>query len=247
MKISIDSIINSSINKVGLCVASGPSLNRDLSKILNVSINKRNVYSLFSVNDIDRWYNLKSDYRVFANSELTVIKMFFEFYKNRKTKILFAESVDLTPKIIYKFLLYFVDYFPYDQRHFNNNPCKDFNKCCARIDSNTITIQEVLQKYCSFSLRYGSGHTVALHMLAFSIISGCKEIYIFGVDLNYNLGYSNSNVSNIDSFDPWLDEILFDFEVIYKSALNIGVKVYSCSIDSPLNKVIPFKEFDENS
>ena len=247
MKLSFSSILNSSKNKVGICIASGPSLNTYLERIITLSNQKRTDFCFFSVNDIDTWYNLKSDFRIFANSEQTIQKMFLEFYKSPKTKILFAESVDLTPRIVYKFLLLLIDYFPFDQRHFNNMHCQEFSACCNRIVSNNLTIQEKLQKYCNYPEKYGSGHTVSLHMLSFSILTGCKEIYIFGVDLNYKLGYSNVSISNSDSFDPWLDEILSDFEVIYRSALNIGVKIYSCSIDSPLSKIIPFKEFDENS
>ncbi len=244
MEISFKNLHNINRNKIGLCIASGPSLRQYIKLIENISINNRNEYSLFSVNDVDKWYNFNSDYRIFANSEDTIVKNFKHFRKNKKSKIIFADTVDLTNKWVYKFLLYGLDYLPYDQRHFHAKSCKPVSLCCNKINKNRLTIQEELQLFTNSKIRYGTGHTVALHMLAFSILTGCKTIYIFGVDLNYKLGYSNPNVINLDSFDKYLIEIIHDFEIIYKSAKNIGINIFSTSKNSPINNVIPFKEFD---
>ena len=247
MQISFKSIHHLNINKTGLCIASGPSLEPYLNIIGKISKSERKKYVLFSVNEIDNWYKFHSDFRIFANNVLKITNNFIFFQKNKKTKIVYADSVDLTPKWLCKLLMYKLDYIPYDQRHFNNEPCNPFRKCCFNIQDGRLTIQEELKTFCNYSLKYGTGHTVAVHMLATAILSGCKEIYLFGVDLNYKLGYAKNNIQNLSSFDEYLEEIIEDFDIINNSAKNIGVKIYSCSIDSPLNKIIPFKEFDENS
>ena len=72
-------------------------------------------------------------------------------------------------------------------------------------------------------------------MLALSILLGCKKIYITGIDLDYNKGYYNTNVTNHDSFDPYLNNILNDFRIIRDSAKNLGVEIYNTSDTSPLN------------
>ena len=78
-------------------------------------------------------------------------------------------------------------------------------------------------------------------MLALSILLGCKKIYITGVDLDYNKGYYNTNVTNHDSFDPYLNNILNDFRIICDSSKKIGVKIYNTSDGSPLKNIIDNK------
>ena len=247
MEITFNSIKDINKEKIGLCIASGPSLDPYLNIIAKIAKGERKKHVLFSVNEIDNWYSFKSDFRIFANNVLKISNNFIFFQKNRKTKIVYADSVDLTPKWLCRVLLYKIDFIPYDQRHFNFEPCNPFRKCCLNIKVGRLTIQEELKASCNYSEKYGTGHTVAVHMLATAILSGCKEIYLFGVDLNYKLGYANNNIYNSSSFDQYLEEIIDDFDIINKSAKNIGVKIYSCSIHSPLNKILPFKEFDENS
>jgi hypothetical protein len=246
MKQSFDTLFFSNSEKVGLCIASGPSLRNYLKLLKHISIFGRNRFCLFSVNDIDKWYDFHSDFRVLANSEQTIFNSFLNLRRHKNTKIVFAESVDLTPRWVYSLLLFGINYLIYDQRHFLGQSCIPVGDCCKRIVKNKLTIQEELQKYCNYDRRYGSGHTVALHMLAISILCGCKEIYVFGVDLDYKKGYVKKGIVNIDSFDFLLEEILDDFSIIFKSALNIGVKIFSCSENSPINSVIPFKDFNEN-
>ena len=61
----------------------------------------------------------------------------------------------------------------------------EFYNCCKNIINNRLTIQEELMKYTKSEIHYSSANTVAMHMLAFSILLGCKTIYLFGLDLNY--------------------------------------------------------------
>ena len=92
-------------------------------------------------------------------------------------------------------------------------------------------------EYTKHKSRYNTGHTVALHCLALAILLGCSKIYIFGVDLDYSLGYVDKKTSNHESFSPWLPEILEDFETIKESSRNIGVEIYNTSEISPLINV----------
>jgi hypothetical protein len=108
-----------------------------------------------------------------------------------------------------------------------------------------MTIQEELQKYTKTNLKYGTGSTVALHMLAFSILMGCKTIYIFGVDLDYSKGYASGNIVNYDSFTPYINEILNDFKIINEMANNLGVKIYTTSMESPLTTIFEYKNFKD--
>ena len=70
----------------------------------------------------------------------------------------------------------------------------------------------------------------------------CKIIYLFGLDLNYKLGYVTSNQKNNDSFEPHLKNILNDLEIIDNMAKNIGVKIYSTCKNSPINNIFEYVE-----
>jgi hypothetical protein len=131
-------------------------------------------------------------------------------------------------------------YIGYDQRHFNDSDCVNCpNKCSNRIPGRK-TIQELLMGYSKYNKRYGTGHTVAIHCLSLAILLGCTEIYLFGIDLNYSLGYVDNKTVNNDSFSYWLPEIIEDFKIINESAKNLGINIYNTS------KVSPLKEIFEN-
>jgi hypothetical protein len=74
-------------------------------------------------------------------------------------------------------------------------------------------------------------------MLALAILLGCKKIYICGVELNYSLGYVSPDFTNYSSFNPHLDEILTDFEIIKQSAEKINVEIQNLSDMSHLKKI----------
>jgi hypothetical protein len=60
------------------------------------------------------------------------------------------------------------------------------------------------------------------------------------VDLDCRNGYVDGKTSSIlpDIFDPNIDEIVNDFDIINKSSHNIGVKIINYSENSPIKKVI---------
>jgi|APGre2960657373_1045057.scaffolds.fasta_scaffold00085_31 hypothetical protein len=248
MKISFKDIIDSHNNKIGMCVATGFSLKPYLEMLSLLSKDMKNKYCFLSVNEFESMFDLDADYRVVANSMFTVAKEYERFNNKKNTKLLYADTVDLTDKeFVSKFLK--INYLPYDQRHFKHTHCTwgsgvgGRSECCENICEDRVTIQEELQKYTKSNLTYGTGSTVALHMLAFSILMGCKTIYIFGVDLDYSKGYAGGNIVNYDTFTPYLNEILNDFKVIKEMAQNIGVDIYTTSEDSPLTTVFQYKEF----
>jgi hypothetical protein len=247
MKLSYKDIINKHKNKIGLCVGLGPSLRLYDKEVVNCAKNK-NDYCCFSVNTFHRMIDLQADYRVLANSVITIDRLYKEYNEKPETALLTADTVDTTDKRLVEKILK-IDYLQYDQRHFNHKTCQELygcsekRKCCEHIDPNRLTIQEELAKYTNSEFTYGTGSTVSLHMLAFCILSGCKEIYIFGIDLDYSKGYYDGITINHDSFDPYLVEIVQDFKIINMAAKKIGVNIYSCTPESKINKYVEFKPF----
>lgn len=246
MRINFNDIINSKKNKTGICVATGPSLKPHLDDIINLKNSDEHV--IISVNEFDTMFpNLKADYRVVANSHFTVLREMNRLNKNKKTKLIYADSVDLTPKALVDRVLE-IDYLPYDQRHFNSKHCTWGNgvngrhSCCDNIEEGRLTIQEELKKYCNVDFIYGSGDTVALHMLSVALLLGCNPIYLVGMDLDYSKGYADGVSKNHDSFIPYIDRIISDFNIINESSKNINVNVYSLCNESPINKVFEYKQ-----
>ncbi len=251
MKLTFNDIIDTHKGKVGLSVATGPSLKPHLTDIINLSNNEG--YVALSVNDFDVMFKgLNVSYRIVANSIFTVGSEYNRFNKEPKIPLVYADSVDLTSKEAVNELLK-IDYLPYDQRHFDGKHCTWGDGvdgryyCCRNIEEGRLTIQEELKKYCGVDFTYGAGDTVSLHMLSFNILLGCNPIYIVGVDLDYSKGYADGVSRNDDSFAPYIDRILKDFETIKKSAENIGVEIYSLSKDSPINNVFKYVETIETN
>jgi hypothetical protein len=211
----------------------GPSFKKYLD---TVEKNEKNNV-IVTCSDFHLMTNLKPNYWVFANSMNTVVTMKDVVNSLPDTTLVYADSVDTTPREWVENNLN-KPYVGYDQRHFNNKKCNECPNGCANLIENRKTIQELLQDYTGYHEKYGTGETVALHVLALSVIMGCKEIFLFGVDLDYSLGYVDEKTQNYDSFVPYLDYILSDFNIIVKSAEKIGVKIYNTSEFSPLKKIM---------
>ena len=246
MKLTFKDIIDTQKGKVGLSVATGPSLKPHLDNIINLS--KTNQYTVLSVNECDTMFpTLNIYYRIVANSNFTVAREHGRFNKEPKIPLVYADSVDLTSKDVVNQLLK-IDYLPYDQRHFYGKHCTwghgvdGRHHCCNNIEDGRLTIQEELGKYCGVDFIYGGGATVSLHMLAFNILLGCNPIYIVGVDLDYSKGYADGVTKNNDSFAPFIDVIIQDFKIIKESAENIGVEIYSLCEGSPINNIFKYVE-----
>lgn len=251
MKLTFKDIIDTQKGKVGLSVATGPSLKPHLTDIINLSNNEG--YVALSVNDFDVMFKgLNVSYRVVANSMFTVGSEYNRFNSEPKIPLVYADSVDLTSKDVVNQLLK-IDYLPYDQRHFYGKHCTwghgvdGRHHCCDNMEDGRLTIQEELGKYCGVDFIYGGGATVSLHMLALNILLGCNPIYIVGVDLDYSKGYVDGVTKNNDSFGPFIDVIVQDFKIIKESAENIGVEIYSLCEGSPINSVFKYVETIETN
>lgn len=233
---SLESIIDTKKGLTAYACAMGPSLKQYI-QVVEANINN-NV--IVTCSDFHTMTKIKSDYWVFANSMNTVPRMKDVINQLPETKLVYADSVDPTPRenviqILEK------DFIGYDQRHFNNQKCNECpNGCLNQIDGRR-TIQELLMDYTGYEQMYGPGDTVALHVLALSVLLGCKKIYLFGVDLDYSLGYVDDRTINHDSFNPYLNNIVKDFDIINKSAKKIGVEIYNMSEVSPLKSVLQTK------
>jgi hypothetical protein len=233
---TLKNIINDESGKTAFICGLGPSLSDSIEYITK----NRNEIVLISCNDIDLNTNLNPDYWMFANSVQTFPFMLDRFKKYKDATIVHSDSVDATPKEWIEQNCSGLKYVSYDQRHFNNSKCNNCPNRCQNFINGRLTIQEELQNFTNYNLRYSPGDTVAIHMLALSILLGCKKIYISGVDLDYKKGYFNTHRTPmlVTEFDPFLNNILDDFHIINESAKNIGVEIINLSQSSHLSKVL---------
>jgi hypothetical protein len=250
MQIDFSDIIDKHKGKTAFVIANGPSTREYLDIFKKVS-KEKDKYCVFVCNEVDQMLlkvdlslidDINPDYWVLANSMMRVENSYnsLNLLNKNSGTLLYANSVDHSDKNIVNNVLK-IKYLPYDQRHFNKKKCDSTKECCNRLSDlipTRLTIQEELQNYTNNKIHYGTGSTVALHMLAFSIISGCKKIYLSGIDLNYSLGYFASGFYNPDTFNPWIKEILDDFKIIFDSVLLLNdVEVINLSNLSPLKNI----------
>ena len=236
MILKFNDIINKHKGKKAVIVGHGPSSNQYLDQL---NTYKDNGYIIFGCN---YWYNFYTccspHYWVMANTICTPKTEQIQINKNDAV-LLYADSV-YSREIDWIKENIAVDYLPYDQRHFNGKKCSVCDRvgCISVLNPSRLTIQEELQKYTGFDLHYSSGDTVALHMIAFSILMGCSEVFLLGLDLNYELGYAK-NTKNYpvpyDSFkytDSKGKNILNDINIIINSAKKIGVNIINTNRQS---------------
>ena len=119
-------------------------------------------------------------------------------------------------------------------------------KCCHRIDSSRVTLQEELQEYTQNEQHYSTGHTVSIFALSFAVLMGCNPIYIVGVDLDYWQGYANNNKKTerfiprgaMGHFKVLGKHIQNDFDIINASAKKKGVQIINLNKDAWYNSFI---------
>ena len=230
MKIfDLTDFINKENNKTALVCGMGPSIGPYIDRIKN----KKDNEIIISCSDVDKMTGISPDYWVWANSNDTIVKLNDRFKQHPNTVIVHADSVDVTPRSWIEENVTNT-YVGYDQRHFDNQSCTNCpNSCSNRIDGR-MTIQEQLQNFTGYDIRYNAGCTVALHMTSLAILLGCKKIHVFGVDLDYSLGYVDKVTYNPDTFQYSLPGILNDFTTINESAKKINVEVFNMSETSHL-------------
>ena len=236
IKYNFEEIKNKHSDKTAFVCGLGPSFSENIDYIKT----KRDDIILVSCNDIDLLTDLQPDYWVFANSHQSAHFMRNRFKKFPNTTIVHSDSVDSTPRWWIEEWMKNFNYIGYDQRHFDNKKCNNCPNMCDNFISGRLTIQEELQNFTGHNEKYSTGDTVAVHMLALSILLGCKKIYITGVDLDYKKGYFGSyrQPTLVTEFDPFLNDILNDFRIINESAKNLGVEIINLNQSSHLTKVL---------
>lgn len=158
------------------------------------------------------------------------------------------------------------NYILYNQKHFKKNSCFEKSLCCE-ISENLIegpSIQELLGKMNgSESPAYGEGSTVMLHGYALAVLLKASPIYLVGIELPIHYkdyrAYRNlfrpnekltskmmrvfrdylliSKYRKTDFGEAGQKAILDDFRSIAEIAEKMGIKTYSLSKTSPLNRV----------
>jgi len=232
----IEDVLDEHKGKTAYVCALGPSLKDYLNQIYENSNDK----IIITCSDFDKMTNLSPDYWVWANSHHTIKAINETINKFPNTTVVHSDSVDTTP-IGWIKEEFIGNYIGYDQRHFDNSKCIHCPNSCANFIEGRKTIQEILMNVSKYDKRYGTGSTVAVHCLALAIILGCTEIYLFGVDLDYSLGYVDGITRNNDSFYQWIPSIMEDFKIINESAKNMGVKIFNMSTTSPLKDIFETK------
>lgn len=242
MKISFRDIIDKHKGSPALVIAHGPSFNPYISKIKNL---KDRGFFIFGCNE---WYHIYEEaphYWLLANNVQRIQTDFRKMNQySGKTVVVYADSVDLTNRGWVAQNLE-CDYLPYDQRHFESNPCFS-QTCCGHIIPGRLTIQEELQRYTGADKHYGSGDTVALHGISLSVLTGCNPIYIIGMDLDYRLGYAQNKGNlitkvTLGELSEYTDRIISDLTVIRDSALKRGTRIFNLNKNTKFG-VLPTNE-----
>lgn len=236
MKVSFDDIINKHHGKTGYVCGLSSSLKPYLSVLESLSRQKgKNTF--ISCNDFDLMTNIDADFWVIANNVVNIENTHTRFNQRKNTMLLYADTVDMTDRSVVDGLLT-INYLPYDQRHFGNKDCPVMHCCKHRVDWR-LTIQEILKKITGYETHYGTGSTVALHMLALAIILGLNPIYVIGVDLDYRMGYvDGSSQPMYGDFDDYIEGLRGDFHIINESAKKIGVNIYNLSEISKISDIL---------
>lgn len=151
----------------------------------------------------------KADYWVNANDVFPVPEKHLDIINScADTVFIFADSATYSTrrKMNLKFLRdnLNISWFAYDQRHFNQQPCKDkYRYCCDLLEiyPGRITLQEYLQKKFNRLNHYSTASTGAIHALAFAILLGCSPIFLQGIELpRYRDDYIYIRNRQVDKF-----------------------------------------------
>lgn len=237
MKLSFNDIIDKECDKSAIVIGHGPSLKRHMDDINKLATSNKIV--IVSCNDFDLYFpSTPIHYWVFANNEASIPRM-AKRVNAKNTTVVYADSIDLTNRNKVDNLLK-VPYLPYDQRHFNGKGCSSKN-CCKHIINGRLTIQEEFQKYTKYHNYNKNSDTVAIPMMYISVLLGCKNIYITGVDLDYKNGYVDGkqlSKQQIQQIYNTLPRKLETISAIRDSAKNINVNIYCLDDGMPISDIL---------
>ena len=105
-------------------------------------------------------------------------------------------------------------------------------RCCDQNVPTRIPIQEELQNLSGHDSHYSTGDTVALHAIAFAILMGCNPIYVAVLDLDYNKGYANKDLTDwdwkaksVNAWTPVRENLENDLNILNASALKRNINI----------------------
>lgn len=241
---NIDILRNYESGKTGFVIGLGPSLRPFLSDLEQIQTTDPSQVTI-SCNAFDLMTKLDCKYWVTSNTDNTVANQYQRFNRKKNTTLVYADSIDLTPRDRVKSLLS-GKYVSFDQRHIGGRPCPDPSKthgCCRHTIPGRQTIQEYLQEISGYDKMCGGGDTVSLHMFSLAVILGCNPIFIIGVDLDYSSGYVDGSPGMNFSWESVKNNIINDFRTVYESAHKMGIESYVMDRNMPISKAIPYKEW----
>lgn len=258
----MEELLNIHTDKIAHVVGHGPSLKPHLDDLLKLDKSNNIILSL---NDIDICTNLYPDYWITTNPDFSIPNVYERINKFKNTTFIYSDINDRTDKDIVKSLLK-VKYYSFDNFHFKSKPnimyingeefgcnraAKSGINCCDNIIPGRLTIQEYLQKISGYKYHYSTGDSTILPVLAFSIIMGCKKIYLYGVDLDYQGGYVNGSSGQKQSFNYHMNRLKSDFYIINESAKMLDIKITYLGFNSDLKGIfegslIPEKVYESD-
>lgn len=238
----ITQLIGAHFGQPCILLGTGPSL-MDIADVYK-SIPRSVVF--IGCNDVPEILpEIPLNYWVLANSVQIPVKSMRIINGFQRTSLIYADSVDPTPRKTVEEVLR-SPYFGYDQRHFGGEKCagKDGTGCpngCINLINGRKTIQELLSAESGYKKCYSAGSTVALHMMALAVIMRCNPIFVFGVELDYKLGYADRKIEPGGySFDQDIHSIIDDFRIIGESAKSLGIQIVNASFQSKLRAVFGY-------
>ena len=218
--------------KIGMVIGLGPSLNEVLPYIEGLSENARDKVSFYCCNLFNQMTKIKTDYWVVTNNQpkMSLKKAHGTYNSQPESIFLFASRINGFSEAEAKKLLNL--------------------KYIAMSDngSGEYDLPLTLKKYTSSEKKYGAVHSVIIHQIALSIITGCKEIFISGVDLDYSKGYVKPGVHqegvslgktfmNSKARKDTIDKIV----LLKECAEKVDCNLYTLNPSGPLSKVLEVK------
>ena len=232
MKLNLDNIKDKESGKVGLVIALGPSLREVLHVVEDMSKNNRDKVAFYSCNLFSSMMNVTTDYWLVTNQQETMrIANAHSRYNGQESVFIFTPRLDgFSMEDAEKHLS--VDYLPiWDQ------------------PGNELSLADYLQKYTEAEAPYPPVESVVIHQIATAIITGCKEVYISGVDLDYKGGYvkKGAHESGVALGKQCMDarareRTINNVRFLKSCAKNVGCELYTLNETGPLSQVLEFKD-----
>jgi len=235
MKLDLENIKDKESGKIGIALGLGPSLRSVLPVIEKMNIDNRDKASFYSCNMFNSMMAVQTDYWVVCNPQKCMhLAVAYNRYNSQDATFVFTPRINgFTIKEAEDLLT--VDYIP-----ISDQPVGD------------MSLSQYLKDYTNSEAPYPPVESVIIHMIALAIISGCKEVYISGVDLDYKNGYVKEGAHkdgvhlgktfmNAGARTRTINHIRF----LRSCAKNVGCELYTLNETGPLSEILEFKDVNE--